>query len=338
MKLSRRRVAVLFVGFIEIFLIIALLLLITGKAKSLIPDPQYAIHLKSDHYRTVIKSDRFPHYYEPQPDTVINDHPVWLGEHVSYSINHDGLNERMDYPVARVPGVNRIITLGDSFTYGLFVNTTENYSERLEDLLNSEVCKENGESFEVINLGVPAYDIGYAAERYRLRGTKYHPDLVIWWFNSFTMGIDAERKTALEEQYLNEIPEGDRWRTVDGKEQFYPGMLAWLTHTKEATLEKREMRQAFYLREFLQSFEGSLLIVANDWDTWSASSRKALTSALLYRDNVRLLPVSKLLRRGETLLADEHPNREGHRRMANLLYETLLDMRLLPCLNTHLDE
>jgi hypothetical protein len=338
MKLSRKRVAVLFVGFVELSLVIILLLLIFGKAKSLIPDPQYAIRLKSDYYRTVIKSDRFPHYYEPQPDTIINDHPAWLGEPVSYSINHDSLNERMDYPMARVPGVNRIITLGDSFTYGLFVDTTENYSERLEDMLNAEVCNNTGESFEVINLGVPAYDIGYAAERYRLRGEKYHPDLVIWWLNSFTMGIDAERKTALEEKYLNEIPEGERWRTVDGKEQFYPGMLAWLTHIKEATLEQRETRQAYYLREFLRSFEGPLLIVANDWDTWSASSKKALTSALLYRENVRLLPVSGLLQRGVSLLADEHPNREGHRIIANLLSGTLVDKRLLPCLNTHLDE
>ena len=280
MKWSSKHAAVFVIGAVEISLAVILLLLIADKTKNLVRDPQYAIRLKRDYYRSVIKSDRFPHYYEPQPDTIINDHPAWLGEYVSYSINHDGLNDRMDYPVARVPGVHRIITLGDSFTYGLFVNTTENYSEVLEDMLNAKACKDTGESFEVINLGVPAYDIGYAAERYRLRGAKYKPDVVIWFLNAFTMSSDAERKTALEEQYLKEIPEGRQWGTVGGKEQFYPGMLAWLTQSNEVTRERREAKQVLYLREFLHTYDGLLLIVANDWDTWSASSKKLLTSSL----------------------------------------------------------
>ena len=48
----------------------------------------------------------------------------------------------------------RIITLGDSFTFGMYINTKDNWTELLEDKLNSDMGCKNISMFEVINLGV----------------------------------------------------------------------------------------------------------------------------------------------------------------------------------------
>ena len=72
------------------------------------------------------------------------------------------------------------MTLGDSFTFGVYVNTEDNWTELLEDKLNSikNICP-NTDHFEVINLGVGGYDIEYAAKRYINRGKVYNPNIIL---------------------------------------------------------------------------------------------------------------------------------------------------------------
>jgi lysophospholipase L1-like esterase len=102
-----------------------------------------------------------------------------------YTINKDTLNERYDYSVKKQPGVFRIMTIGDSFTYGLYTNTDRNWTELLEDKLNADLRCQKSRKVEVINLAVNGYDITYTVERFLKRGIKYNPDLVIWPIRSF---------------------------------------------------------------------------------------------------------------------------------------------------------
>ncbi|TAL65020.1 MAG: SGNH/GDSL hydrolase family protein [Bacteroidetes bacterium] len=144
------------------------------------------------------------YYYEPQPSTNETDDFDWLSYKPTYTINKDGLNERFDYTVDKPSDVYRIITLGDSFTFGLYVNTAENWPENLEDLLNSNLQCKNIKKFEVINLGVPGYDIEYSAERYKRRGVKYNPDLVIWFIND-DLGQISEKMAPLNDECFAKI-------------------------------------------------------------------------------------------------------------------------------------
>ena len=123
---------------------------------------------------------KFKYFFEPVPNTV-EDSPKWIKwAKARYIINADSLNERFNYSVNRAPNTFRIITIGDSYTFGLFVDTKYNWSEILEDLLNENLSCKNIKKIEVLNLGEFGYDIEYAIERYRIRGVKYDPDLVIW--------------------------------------------------------------------------------------------------------------------------------------------------------------
>lgn len=277
--------------------------------------------LRKDQYLRTYSS-RFPNYYEPKSDTIINDAPSWLGHEVSYSINHDTLNERHEYAVPKPPRTYRIVTLGDSFTFGLFVNTYENYSELLEDRLHNDICRAF-DAFEVINLGVPAYDIGYSAERFRLRGQKYQPDLVILFLNPFSIEIDADRKSALEHAYLAAIPEGKRIRFIDGMERYYPGVLSWFAHLRERPEYERVSKQAAYLSEFLGMYRGPLIIAANNWNRWTPYTQFALRSVMFGQSHAQLFTGLPTLTGEHGLFPDSHPNAQGHREIADALYALL---------------
>ncbi len=127
--------------------------------------------------------DELKYFYEHKPHAIQKFKPNWLAHEVVNTINADGLNERFDYSMAKPPDTFRIMTLGDSFTFGALVNTADNYSEKLEDLLNTKLPCSKIRKFEVINLGVEGYDLEYSLHRFKIRGQKYHPDLVLWFLN-----------------------------------------------------------------------------------------------------------------------------------------------------------
>lgn len=128
------------------------------------------------------KTKNYKYFYEPAPESVEIIENDWLPNSAYITINKDSLNERFDYSLKKEKGVYRILTLGDSFTFGDNISTVSNWTELLEDELNNNhLCKEISK-YEVINLGMSGYDIEYEVERYRVRGAKYNPDLVIWTF------------------------------------------------------------------------------------------------------------------------------------------------------------
>ena len=122
----------------------------------------------------------FEYFWELKSYTIEVDQPDWLEEKAVYTYNNDGLNERYNYEIEKKEDVIRIITLGDSFTFGLYVNTFQNWTELLEDELNNSTDLCPNKTFEVINLGVHGYDVPYIVEGYKRRGQKYNPDLVVW--------------------------------------------------------------------------------------------------------------------------------------------------------------
>jgi len=66
----------------------------------------------------------------------------------------------------------RILVMGDSVVEGYKVLVQDRFTERLGNAL--------GNQFEVINLGVRGYNLLQEFEYFKLLGTKFSPDIVLW--------------------------------------------------------------------------------------------------------------------------------------------------------------
>lgn len=102
-----------------------------------------------------------------------NENYVWNGTPVS--INSRGFRTE-EVQIPKPDGVFRILNLGDSIAFGWEVNQEVTYGKQLETLLN---LRNDGVNYEVINAGIPAWNL--EAERNFLlqEGFDYQPDLVI---------------------------------------------------------------------------------------------------------------------------------------------------------------
>ena len=113
----------------------------------------------------------------------ISDDPLIGHEHtpgthshlmgVDVQINSMGLRDR-EIPLARTPGTERILMLGDSFTLGWGVAFDETISKRIEKMFAKD-----GRNVEVINTGVGNYNTTMEVQYYLDHGYKFQSDLVV---------------------------------------------------------------------------------------------------------------------------------------------------------------
>lgn len=101
-----------------------------------------------------------------------------VGEHPYYDMvipfhtNSRGWRDR-EYPLEATARTQRIVVLGDAFTWGYRVRDREVYPEVLESLM---------EKTDVINLGVPGFATDQELQYFKRAGLPYHPDTVILGF------------------------------------------------------------------------------------------------------------------------------------------------------------
>lgn len=88
-------------------------------------------------------------------------------------INSYGFRDK-DYSISKDVKTYRIITLGDSVTFGNLLSVEETYSDQLEALAD-----EAGKNFEVLNLGLGGYNTLQEVATLELIGIQFQPDLVI---------------------------------------------------------------------------------------------------------------------------------------------------------------
>ncbi len=105
--------------------------------------------------------------WSPQPGA--KAYSKATGQTIEYAINEKGLRGGpKEY--AKPEGVFRIVTLGDSHTFGFGVPLAYHYTTLLEGYFKN---------LEVINLGVNGYGLDQMLLRLQSEGLKYHPDLVL---------------------------------------------------------------------------------------------------------------------------------------------------------------
>jgi hypothetical protein len=128
---------------------------------------------------SVISKGRF----QLSPNPKIGFEPVpglhYDGKDLSF-YDYQGASNRLgyrdtDHPVAKPPGVYRIVVLGDSIAAGLKV-------ERFEDTFPpvlQRLLRQGGVNAEVINLAVSGYNTQQEVETLKDKGLQYRPDLVL---------------------------------------------------------------------------------------------------------------------------------------------------------------
>ena len=84
-----------------------------------------------------------------------------------YTINSAGIRGR-EVAVSKPDGVFRIAIIGDSISFGFHCRRDQTYAARLDTLLNRQ-APTGSPRFEVLNFGVPGYNIAQAVETLRAR-------------------------------------------------------------------------------------------------------------------------------------------------------------------------
>lgn len=103
--------------------------------------------------------------YVPRASVTVEYPPY----HAVFDTNAAGLRGP-EVPVERTPGRRRIVVLGDSFAWGHGVSAGLAFPEVIDAALPDT---------DVVNLGVPGYDLAKLLAFYRRVGRRYRPDLVI---------------------------------------------------------------------------------------------------------------------------------------------------------------
>jgi len=260
-------------------------------------------------------NSNFSYFYELKADTTETDHPDWLTNPAIYHYNKDGLNDRFDYKIEKQTNTFRIITLGDSYTFGHFISTDENWTEVLEKYLNENSNEFNNYKFEVINLGVAGYDIPYIVERYRLKGQKYQPDLVVWLESGsgFFRNIELFKPEIEKCEQLNPIKENQAkayrncWIEAEIKIKNYYGK------EQLANLINESFSKFFNLvnAENVLFFGFKYSTPQPDWE-------QALTNRLKQYPQINFIQeIPDITQTG--VLADGHPNASGHETIAKTI-------------------
>lgn len=276
----------------------------------IIPIIQNIIRLPVKYYEAN-NNDRLRYFYEPK--TSYQDHPTWLGYTAFYSINNDQLNSTEEYTVQKPNDVFRIITLGDSHTFGIYVNTIDNYPSKLEALLNKNCTSKR--KYQVLNFGVGGYDLSYSAERFKIRGTKYNPDLVIWYINEWNL------------EDINEFTRPKMSELVRGGVSFFDANTQTYTLAQKAREQlylqfgdsgiKKYQLEVF--RSFLNTYTGKLVFIKlNTWESDLFEKLRKMSK------DIEVVEIESYLEDPKLRLFDFHPNSEGYTFIAESIYKNYL--------------
>lgn len=277
------------------------------------------------------QSNSLQYFYEPRPNTIdnVND---WVPYKGIYTINADSLNERFDYAPEKNPSTYRIIALGDSFTYGMYVDTKDNWTELLEDTLNNEMKCRNISKFDVINLGVGGYEIQYGIERYKARGQKYDPDLVIWFLKDDDFQEILEIMLPKELKVQKQMKESGEFDKQVKQGNFYPSWeIARNQIIKEIGLKNILKKQKDFLQQFEKYFKNSLLFITFEFT--NPEYKEVLQKITLDRTQTYFFDKIPNLYKipDAAFFSDPHATKKGNRIIMEDVYGYLKKTRIIPC-------
>jgi hypothetical protein len=127
---------------------------------------------------TLVASRRMPlerHGTGDQPYYLLEPNQDYVWEGIPVHINSRGFRTE-EFAVPKSANTYRILNLGDSVVFGWEVRQEDTYGKQLERSLNQ---REDGRRYEVINAGIPAWNLESERNFLLQEGLGYQPDLVI---------------------------------------------------------------------------------------------------------------------------------------------------------------
>lgn len=329
-KFSLKKILLLIIILIEIFVGVFIL----NKA--------YLAKVKQDKFMGVASIDEkllirdgessLKYFFEPKANEVIEDHPDWLEKKAVYKINGDTLNERFEYDVSKLKSSFRVITIGDSHTFGHFISTSQNYPERIEDQLrflnkNNSFCRDS-KTVEVINLGMMGYDVEYTIHRYKTRGEKYDPDLIIWFIKDDDISQILEQMSPRIKFYKEELAK----KNPDFLDDPVIRYEVWDKATAELEtvfgLDKIINYNDTLIRDFLLNLNIPIVFITYDDEQMT---RMLLDSYTKLFTNTHVF--SELAYDDIDRLPDDHPSSLGYSNLSNKLVDYLASNQSWFCKN-----
>lgn len=275
----------------------------------------------------------FKFYNTLVPSVPFDDTRQWDHTVAHYTINADGLNERYDYSIVKADGVFRIMTLGDSFTFGHFVDTKDNWTEKLEDELNQHNACTNIKKFEVINLGMRGFDIPYIVKRFTDIGAKYHPDLIIW----FESGTGFFRNEELAQPLIQKCVEQNS-ETIENATPEYSKKIQKCWDDAYSQISKKYTSEAVQ-RDFNNWISKFLFVRGHTPTLFAAFSNNGLLERNILQDRVKnqenafvFTDITDITQKNG-IFPDGHPNKTGHMMIAKDIFGYITDKAItrIPC-------
>lgn len=322
------------------FCIFLLILFFLGKIFIRLNDQPQSLSTKP--INSLSFDDTVKYYYEPKENFDQQDSRDWLSNKPVYHFNNDSFKDRYNYSIEKAEGIYRIIILGDSNVEGKFVNTESSFPEQLEDLLNLKQCQ-NIKKFEVLNMGVSGYDIQYSLERYKRRGMKYHPDLVLWYISGPSFHKILEKIAPKITEYRKQMEISGELKQQEAKGDYYPfETKAEKELYAQYSEAERNNFQLAILKKFREIYQGNLIFLTVGHlnpelfpeelsmnldqrykDILTEFSQK--NSQTYFHSNLPTLEEE-----GQRLL-DLHPNAEGYRLFSESIYKYLNTNHFIDC-------
>jgi lysophospholipase L1-like esterase len=275
------------------------------------------------------------------------------------NINSQGFRDK-EYKVKKDKNVFRILCLGDSSTFGFGVQLQETYHTLLENRLNKELGH-SGIRFEIINAGVTGYTSCQGLGLYKLKGFKYTPDVVTFYFG---VNERIKRFYLSDKQIMqHEVPaaikaaiENNLLLKLDSYRLLRNFMVNILRIGKNNIGENFPLVSRVSTKDFKENIlelnrlckkNGSLLLLISP----PYSKIKDLKGNLLIsvdtvfcrelleniskEYNIPLLNIPEMTERSPLdttpfFLDTVHPNQLGHRMIMERLYDYLVTNKLLP--------
>jgi lysophospholipase L1-like esterase len=241
---------------------------------------------------------------------------------VEYRVNLLGLRGP-ETTLEKPAGVRRVAVLGDSIAFGYWVSDEQGFARQLETLLNAE--RGSSGRVEVLNFGVPGYNLEQEIEALRSKALAFSPDLVVVMFClndleslfSYELGLVQERT--------------DRRRTLPGQVREWLVARSRLFSWVEYRLTELEARRHFVKAK--NPIEGPLYAAAVSQQKQALQGQLAVLRSLLASHGIPglvvLVPVL-----GDRF--ERYPHRELHRAVVEAAEaESLVAADLLDCFSAY---
>jgi D-alanyl-lipoteichoic acid acyltransferase DltB (MBOAT superfamily) len=256
--------------------------------------------------------------FEPNSTAYLGGNPP------GYPINRWGMSDR-DYNLVKSPGAYRIALIGASRAQGMGLDYADRFETLIEERLNEEQVGGVYKEYEILNFGFPGYTPGQRLMALEDKALKFKPDCVVYVAGVIDTMVDfhgyfVRRGIRMPYDYLEEINRkagvnaSMTQAEVERRLEPYGLELASGAYRRIAAVAKAQGLPAIWVHipDPADRFQDV------DAMEWAAREAGFVTVRIDDKFNPHLYQQSAV---------DTHPDEEGNKLIAELVYERLLRLQ-----------